>query len=65
VVRSYGFDGDRVRLELADPIVTTDPDRLRVLVDGNPWVEARWFDSRGREWRDFSAVLRREAESVR
>jgi phosphodiesterase/alkaline phosphatase D-like protein len=65
VVHSYGFDGDRVRLELADPIVTTDPDRLRVLVDGNPWVEARWFDSRGREWRDFSAVLRREAESVR
>jgi hypothetical protein len=65
VVRSYGFDGDRVHLELADPVVTADPDLLRVVVDGSPWVEARWFDSRDREWREFSTVLRREAESAR
>jgi hypothetical protein len=59
VIDAYRFEGDRVRLELRDPIVTEDPDRLRVIIDGNPWVEAKWFDSRGREWRDFSAILRK------
>jgi len=35
---------------------------LRVIVDAGPWVEARWIDSRGDEWRDFSSVLRKASE---
>jgi hypothetical protein len=65
VVEAYDFGGDRARLEIRDPIVTEDPDRLRLLIDGNPWVEAKWFDSRGREWREFSAILRRAPETGR
>lgn len=61
VIESYGFEHDRVRLELRDGIVTQDPDLLRVIIDGNQWVEAKWFDSSGREWREFSTVLRRES----
>jgi hypothetical protein len=61
VVRSYGFVGGRVRLELEQPVVERDPDLLRLIVDGNAWVEAKWFDSRGREWRDFSTTMRRVA----
>ena len=38
VVKSYRFAGDRVRIELEDPIVTRDPDLLRVIDDGSPWV---------------------------
>jgi phosphodiesterase/alkaline phosphatase D-like protein len=60
-VRSYRFEDGRARFELEDPIVTRDPDVLRVIIDGNPWVEAKWFDSRGREWRDFSTVMRKTA----
>lgn len=63
VVESYDFDGDRARLEIRDPVVTEDPDRLRLVIDGNPWVEAKWFDSRGREWREFSAILRKTPDS--
>jgi hypothetical protein len=59
VVESYRFDSDHVRLEMRDPIVAEDPDELRLIVDGNPWVEAKWFDSQGREWREFSAILRK------
>jgi hypothetical protein len=59
VVKSYRFEDGRVRIELEDPIVTRDPDLLRVIVDGNPWVEATWIDSRGREWREFSTVMRK------
>ena len=59
VVTAYEFSEGRARIELKDPIVFRDPDSLRVIVDANPWVEARWFDSRGREWRDFATVMRR------
>jgi hypothetical protein len=59
VVESYRFDSDHVRLEIQDPIVTEDPDRARLIIDGIPWVEAKWFDARGREWREFSAILRK------
>jgi hypothetical protein len=60
VVTSYGYDNGRARIELKDPVVSEDPDLLRVILDGDPWVEARWFDTRGREWREFSSVLRKE-----
>jgi hypothetical protein len=65
VVTAYRFEQDRVRLELADPIVTEDPLALRVILDGSPWVEARWFDATGKEWRDFSHVLRRGSSPPR
>ena len=65
VVRSYRHTDGRVTLRLEDPVVTADPELLRVILDGNPWVEARWFDSHGREWRDFAAVLRREPAARR
>jgi hypothetical protein len=61
VIESYRFKQDRVQLGLRDGVVKQDPDLLRVIIDGSPWVEAKWFDSSGREWREFSAVLRRES----
>jgi phosphodiesterase/alkaline phosphatase D-like protein len=60
VVSSYRFEAGTVRLQLAEPLVTTDPDDVRILIDAEPWVEARWFDASGREWRHVSGVLRRE-----
>jgi len=59
VVESYRYEKGMVRLELQHPIVTANPDLLRVLLDDDPWVEARWFDAQGREWRDFGHTLRR------
>lgn len=60
IVSSYHFDAGTVRLQLTEPLVTTDPDDVRILIDAQPWVEARWFDAGGREWRHVSGVLRRE-----
>ncbi len=57
-VADYRFEGGTAVFRLRDPIVTGDPDEVRILVDGVPWVEARWFDDRGCEWRDLGAVLR-------
>jgi hypothetical protein len=45
--------------------VTEDPELLRVLLDGRAWVEVRWFDARGREWREFAAVLRKAPDGGR
>jgi len=59
-VAGYRFKNGAAVFRLRDPIVTVDPQEVRILVDGVPWVEARWFDVRGHEWRDLGAVLRRE-----
>ncbi len=60
VVSAYRFEQDRAVFELDRSVVTSDPVDFQLLIDAEPWVEARWFDARGREWRDFAAVLRRE-----
>jgi len=60
VVRAYRYEPGRAVLTLEDAIVDADPAELRVLVDATPWVEARWFDARGHEWRDFSFVMRKD-----
>ncbi len=59
-VTAYSFRDGAAVFRLRDPIATLDPQEVRILVDGVPWVEARWFDARGHEWRDLGAVLRRE-----
>jgi hypothetical protein len=60
VIRSYRFEAGRAVFRFDPGLVRADPDEFRVLIDGVPWVEARWFDAGGREWRDLAAVLRRE-----
>ena len=59
VVTGYRCQDGQARSELRDPVVNEDPEMLRLVLDGNAWVEARWFDSRGHVWRDFATVLRR------
>jgi hypothetical protein len=60
VVSAYRYEPGQAILTLADPIVEDAPDELRLLLDAEPWVEARWFDARGREWRDFAFVMRKD-----
>jgi PhoD-like phosphatase/concanavalin A-like lectin/glucanase superfamily protein len=60
VVSGYRYAAGRAVFQLDAPVVRADPDELRILVDAVPWVEARWFDAEGREWRDLAGVLRRE-----
>jgi hypothetical protein len=60
VVTAYRYEPGRAVLTLKDAIVRADPDELRVLIDATPWVESRWFDARGHEWRDFSFVMRKD-----
>jgi hypothetical protein len=60
VVEDYRHEGGRAVFRLDSPVVRANPDEFRVLIDAVPWVEARWFDARGREWRDLAGVLRRE-----
>jgi hypothetical protein len=60
VIAAYRFENGRAVFTLADPVVRADPDELRVIVDAIPWVEVKWFDARGREWRDFSFVIRKD-----
>jgi phosphodiesterase/alkaline phosphatase D-like protein len=58
IVTGHRYAEDQVQLELADPIVVRDPDALRIVLDGDPWIEATWVDTRGHEWREFSRILR-------
>ena len=60
VVTAYRYEPGLAVLTLQDPVAGTVPDELRVLIDAVPWVEARWFDARGREWRDFGFVMRKD-----
>ncbi|HLA77527.1 MAG TPA: alkaline phosphatase D family protein [Vicinamibacteria bacterium] len=60
VVTAYRFAEGRAVFEFDRPVVSADPDDFQLLVDAEPWVEARWFDAAGREWRDFATVVRQE-----
>jgi hypothetical protein len=60
VVAAYRYEPGQAVLTLHDPVADVVPDELRVLIDAVPWVEARWFDARGREWRDFAFVMRKD-----
>jgi hypothetical protein len=60
VVAGYRYEPGQAVVTLQDPVVRADPDELRVLLDALPWVESRWFDARGREWRDFTFVMRKD-----
>jgi hypothetical protein len=60
VVKAYRYEPGRAVFTLDQPVVRADPDEFHILVDAVPWVEARWFDAEGQEWRDLAGVLRRE-----
>jgi hypothetical protein len=60
VIEAYRHEAGRAIFRLESPVVRADPDEFRIIVDAVPWVETRWYDAGGREWRDLSNVLRRE-----
>jgi len=61
VVTGYRHDGRNAVVTLRDPIVDAQPLRARLLLPGHAWVEARWFDAEGQEWREYGRVLRKAA----
>jgi hypothetical protein len=60
VVTGYRHEAGQAVITLADDVVRARPDELRVLLDAVPWVECRWSDGRGEEWRDFAFVMRKD-----
>jgi hypothetical protein len=57
-VTGYRFSEGKLTLSVADPF-PGEPRDVRVLIDAEPWVEARWYDEGGEEWRHLALTLRR------
>jgi hypothetical protein len=61
-VRGYRYDNGQAVFTLEDPVVSSPPEELRILVEDEPWVRADWYDAAGKPWGEFTAVLRRRSD---